>query len=152
LQNLGNRSLPPVEDIFGKNADGTPRVIIHPPEIGKPKQDIILDTCYRNSRPVLSTAHALGFGVYRHKGLVQIFENKNLWFDIGYQENDGGDIEDGEIVALTRTPKSSPEFLEKHSTIDDLIRFEVFDGEGGGTSIEGTSCRVQTRPLLSETS
>jgi superfamily I DNA and RNA helicase len=94
----------------------------------------------------------LGFGVYRHKGLVQIFENKNLWFDIGYQENDGGDIEDGEIVALTRTPKSSPEFLEKHSTIDDLIRFEVFDGEGGGTSIEGTSCRVQTRPLLSETS
>jgi len=131
LQNLGNRSLPPVEDIFGKNADGTPRVIIHPPEIGKPKQDIILDTCYRNSRPVLSTAHALGFGVYRHKGLVQIFENKNLWFDIGYQENDGGDIEDGEIVALTRTPKSSPEFLEKHSTIDDLIRFEVFDGEGG---------------------
>jgi superfamily I DNA and RNA helicase len=127
LQNLGNRSLPPVEDIFGKNADGTPRVVIHPPEVGKPKQDIILDTCYRNSRPVLSTAHALGFGVYRDKGLVQIFENKNLWFDIGYQENDGGDIEDGEIVALTRTPKSSPEFLEKHSTIDDLIRFEVFD-------------------------
>lgn len=126
LQNLGNRSLPPVEEIFGKNTDGSARVIIHPPEAGKPKQDIILDTCYRNSRPVLSTAHALGFGVYRAKGLVQIFENKNLWFDIGYQENDG-EIEDGELVTLSRTPKSSPEFLEKHSNVDDLIQFTVFE-------------------------
>ena len=74
----------------------------------------------------MSTAHALGFGTYRNKGLVQIFENKNLWFDIGYQEKDG-DIEDGELVTLTRTRKSSPEFLEKHSPIDDLIKFEVFD-------------------------
>lgn len=127
LQNLGNRSLPPVEEIFGKNTDGTARVVIHPPEAGKPKQDIILDTCYRNSRPVLSTAHALGFGVYRTKGLVQIFENKNLWFDIGYQEENDGDIEDGEQVALSRTPKSSPEFLEKLSPVEDLIQFEVFE-------------------------
>ena len=126
LQNLGTRSLPPVEEIFGKNTDGTARVVIHPPEAGKPKQDIILDTCYRNSRPVLSTAHALGFGVYREKGLVQIFENKNLWFDIGYQETNG-EIEDGEPVTLTRTPKSSPEFLEKHSTVEDLIQFKVFE-------------------------
>jgi len=126
LQNLGNRSLPPVEEIFGKNTDGTPRVVIQPAEAGKPKQDIILDICYRNSRPVLSTAHALGFGIYRNKGLVQIFENNNLWFDIGYEEKDG-EIEDGQPVTLTRTPKSSPEFLEKHSPIDDLIQFDVFD-------------------------
>ena len=126
LQNLGNKSLPPVEEIFGKNVDGTARVVINPPETGKPKQDIILDTCYRNSRPVLSTAHALGFGVYRDKGLVQIFENNNLWFDIGYQENDG-EIVDGEVVTLTRTKKSSPEFLEKHSPVEDLIQFEVFE-------------------------
>lgn len=126
LQNLGNRSLPPVEEIFGKNTDGTPRVVIHPPEVGKPKQDIILDTCYRNSRPVLSTAHALGFGIYRNKGLVQIFENKNLWFDIGYQENDG-EIEDGGLVTLSRTTKSSPEFLETHSLVEDLIQFKVFE-------------------------
>lgn len=126
LQNLGNRSLPPVEEIFGESSDGTPRVVIHPPEAGKPKQDIILDICYRNSRPVLSTAHALGFGVYRDEGLVQIFENKNLWFDIGYEERDG-EIKDGELVTLTRTPKSSPDFLDKHSPVEDLIKFEVFD-------------------------
>lgn len=126
LQNLGNRSLPPAEDIFGQNADGTPRVVIHPSEVGKPKQDIILDICYRNSKPVLSTAHALGFGIYRKNGLVQIFENTNLWFDIGYQESDG-EIKDGELVTLTRSPKSSPQFLEQHSPLDDLIQFEVFE-------------------------
>lgn len=126
LQNLGNRSLPPVEEIFGKNMDGTARVVIHPPETGKPKQDIILETCYRNSRPVLSTAHALGFGIYRNAGLVQIFENKNLWFDIGYQETNG-EIDDGQSVTLRRTPKSSPEFLETHSPVEDLIQFEVFE-------------------------
>ena len=74
----------------------------------------------------MSTAHALGFGVYRNKGLVQIFENKDLWFDIGYEESDGV-IEDGQPVTLNRTPKSSPEFLEQHSPVDDLIQFEVFE-------------------------
>ena len=128
LQNLGKRSLPPVEEIFGKRADGTPRVILHPDQPGKPKQDIVLDICYRNSRPVLSTAHALGFGIYRDKGLIQIFENKNLWIDIGYRVRDGA-LEDGKPVALARTPKTSPEFLENHSTIDDLIEFHVFDSD-----------------------
>ncbi len=126
LQNLGNRSLPPVEEIFGVNQDGSPRVVIEPSEVGKPKQDIILGTCYRNSRPVLSTAHALGFGIYRHDGLVQIFENKALWFDIGY-ESDDGDINDGKEVNLRRTAHSSPRFLEKHSELDDLIQFKVFE-------------------------
>jgi superfamily I DNA and RNA helicase len=126
LQNLSSKSLPPVEEIFGKNPDGTTRVSIHADEPGKPKQDIILDICYRNSRPVLSTAHALGFGIYRNNGIVQIFENKNLWLDIGYKVKEGL-LEDGHPVSLRRTAKSSPEFLEKHSSVDDLISFEVFD-------------------------
>jgi superfamily I DNA and RNA helicase len=126
LQNLGTRSLPPVEDIFGKNPDGSPRVTLHQAEPGRPKQDIILDICYRNSRPVLSTAHALGFGVYRDKGLVQIFENKNLWLDIGYKVMSGS-LDDGQQVSLSRTTRSSPEFLERHSSVDDLICFQEFE-------------------------
>jgi superfamily I DNA and RNA helicase len=128
LQNLGRRSLPPVEEIFGKNPDGTPRVTLHPDQPGKPKQDIVLDVCYRNSRPVLSTAHALGFGIYRKTGLAQIFENKNLWLDIGYRIKEGK-LEDGEPVALARTSRTSPEFLENHSNIDDLINFLAFNSE-----------------------
>lgn len=133
LQNLGRTSLPPVEEIFGADANGSPRVVMHPDEAGKPKQDIILDTCYRNSRPVLATAHALGFGVYKAKGLVQIFENKNLWLDIGYEVREGA-LDDGQSVTLARTSSSSPEFLEKHSPVDDLIQFEVFDTQEAQTA------------------
>lgn len=149
LQNLGMRSLPPMEEIFGKKPDGTPRVILHPEEPGKPKQDIVLDTCYRNSRPVLTTAHALGFGIYRKSGLVQIFENSHLWLDVGYRVAKG-QLADGESVTLKRTSESSPEFLEKHSSIDDLISFEVFKTEEAQTArlVEGVLENLTKDELL----
>ena len=132
LQNLTANSLPAPEEIFGKNSDGTPRVQFHAARPGKPRQDIILETCYRNSRPVLTTAHALGFGIYRDKGLVQIFENKELWLDVGYAVV-SGELEDGHEVRLERTLKTSPEFLEDHTAIDDLIQFKTFDDQESQT-------------------
>ena len=131
LQNLRLQSLPSPETIFGSLPDGTPRVGFTIPENGGPQQDIILEKCYRNSRPALVSAHALGFGIYRkpagdkESGLVQMFEHSSLWEDIGYKIADGK-LEDGERVVLTRTSHSSPEFLEKHSERDDLIFFKAF--------------------------
>lgn len=132
MQNLRSLSLPSPEVIFGKLPNGSPRVTLHPSEEGKPQQDIILKKCYRNSRPALVTAHALGFGIYRkptepdESGLVQMFEQNSLWTDIGYQVADG-QLQDGNRVVLKRTSESSPEFLERHSSIDDLIVFQAFD-------------------------
>ena len=103
-----------------------------PYEEGKPQQDIILEKCYRNSRPALVTAHALGFGIYREptgekdSGLVQMFDQRTLWEDIGYEVS-SGQLEDGKHVVLQRTAKSSPAFLETHSDIDDLIVFKSFE-------------------------
>lgn len=131
LQNLGNSSLPPPEEIFGSKSDGTPRVSFGAKEDGKPQQDIILEKCYRNSRPLLATAHALGFGIYRTppegetSGLIQMFDQGSLWLDVGYEVVDG-QLEDGENVALARPASSSPLFLEDHSPIDDLIQFHSF--------------------------
>lgn len=132
MQNLRSLSLPSPEVIFGKLPNGSPRVKFHPSEEGKPQQDVILEKCYRNSRPALVTAHALGFGIYRkptepnESGLVQMFEQNSLWTDIGYQVEDG-QLQDGNRVVLKRTSESSPEFLERHSSIDDLILFKSFD-------------------------
>ncbi|MCL4553039.1 MAG: ATP-binding domain-containing protein [Candidatus Marsarchaeota archaeon] len=141
LQNLGSQSLPSPEEIFRKNPDGTPRVRFVAPEPGKPRQDIILSKCYRNSRPVLVTAHALGFGVYRKPnqlsigaleqhgtGLLQMFDRKELWLDVGYSVA-AGRLEDGDNVVLQRTDESSPSFLENHSSTDDLIQFVTFNSE-----------------------
>lgn len=130
LQNLGTQTLPSPEEIFGKNESGHYNVSFSYDSQGKSNQDIILEKCYRNSRPALVTAHALGFGVYREKedgstGLVQMFEDKELWEDVGYKIK-SGELADGKQVVLKRDNDSSPVFLENHSDVDELIQFKVF--------------------------
>ncbi|TCB12743.1 DEAD/DEAH box helicase [Acinetobacter sp. ANC 5045] len=132
LQTLSESSMPNPEDIWGKDEHGRPLVSLSSND-GEPERDIILDTCYRNPRPILTSAHALGFGIYRKvpEGklpLVQMFDYAPLWNDIGYEVVEGNLIE-GEKVRLARTSKSSPEFLENHSEIDDLIKFKTFNTE-----------------------
>lgn len=132
LQNLSGASLPPPEEIFGSDIQGRPIVSLG----GDQRRDVILQKCYRNSRPVLVTAHALGFGIYRdcpkgaETGLVQMFEHPALWEEIGYRIREGN-LEKGEHVVLERTNETSPEFLANHSAIEDLVSFHVFDNEAG---------------------
>jgi superfamily I DNA and RNA helicase len=132
LQNLSGVSLPPPEEIFGTDpTTGQPRVSLE----GETRRDVILQKCYRNSRPVLVTAHALGFGIYRKPpnkdpktGLVQMFDQPALWEEIGYRVREGR-LSKGEHVVLERTEETSPKFLEEHSPIDDLVVFLQFVNE-----------------------
>ncbi|MCR4575075.1 MAG: ATP-binding domain-containing protein [Lentisphaeria bacterium] len=127
LQSLNKQSVPPPEQIFGVDKNGRPLV-----QLNDPSQDIILKQCYRNSKQVLTTAHALGFGIYRdidsktQTGLIQMFDDKKLWTDVGYEIVDGR-LEDDAIVTLERTDKTSPSFLSDISSIEDLIIFKNFE-------------------------
>jgi superfamily I DNA and RNA helicase len=132
LQNLsGGAGLPSALEIFGIGKSGKPLVSFDAGRVGSARRDIILEKCYRNSRPVLVTAHALGFGTYRvperneRIGLVQMFDQPDLWTDIGYEITEG-QLEDGHDVTLARTPETSPLFLEEHSPLSDLIQFKTF--------------------------
>ncbi|MBF0605081.1 MAG: ATP-binding domain-containing protein [Nitrospirae bacterium] len=132
LQNLSGTSLPSPENIFGNDSAGRPIVTFdNDPRRGR---DIILEKCYRNSRPVLVTAHALGFGIYREPpnntdiGLVQMFDHPDLWREIGYQVCQG-DLVKGQHLVLERTDETSPRFLEEHSSMDDLVTFQHFESE-----------------------
>ena len=124
LQSLTGSSVAPPEELFGNGPDGTPLVQFSG-EAGGARQDIILEKCYRNSRPLLATAHAMGFGIYRTRGLVQIFDQDDLWTDVGYVIDEGA-LQEGHPVTLKRTAETSPEFLETHSPLDDLIQFHTF--------------------------
>ena len=125
LQNLGHESLPELDGIFGAN--------VRRPRNGA-ASDIVLKKCYRNSRPVLTTAHVLGFGIYREAdpgnrtGIVQMFDDPQMWHDVGYRPVSGA-IRDGKPTVLERPKDTSPRFLETHSDLDDLIRFIVFNSE-----------------------
>lgn len=134
LQSLTGGSLPSPEGIFGKKNDGSPEVNFDVSGQYEPQRDIILSKCYRNSKPVLVTAHALGFGICRkppkekQTGLVQMFDHAQLWQDIGYRARDGV-LRDGAQVTLYRPTETSPKFLEDHSDPDDLISFLSFETE-----------------------
>ncbi len=125
LQSLTGIAVLQPEELFGRDAAGKPLVEIDTSELATPRQDVILEKCYRNSRPILTTAHALGFGVYRNGGLVQMFDEDALWTDVGYIVTNGS-LEPGKSVTLSRTPESSPVFLEEHSPPADLIQFLSF--------------------------
>ena len=92
---------------------------------GEEASDIILRKCYRNSRPVLVTAHALGFGVYRKEGLAQFFDQPQLWKDVGYSVK-SGDLKAGANVVLSRSDEATHKFLEQEVSLDDIITFEIF--------------------------
>ena len=138
LQSLSGESLPSPEEIFGKKSDGSPVVRFDVTSTDGPRPDIILEKCYRNSRPVLATAHALGFGIYRGPsqpdgmGLIQMFDQPQLWEEIGYRTQDG-ELKEGSPITLYRPEDTSPKFLEDHSAISDLIQFIRFDSEGEQT-------------------
>lgn len=132
LQSLTGSGVPEPEVIFGDDAAGKPRVSLDstPYDVGA-RRDVVLEKCYRNSRPVLVTAHALGFGIYRAAeprtgtGLVQMFGKPERWRDIGYHVSDGHLVA-GEYVGLSRSPDSSPKFLEEHSPLNDLVEHHTF--------------------------
>ncbi|MBM9518768.1 DEAD/DEAH box helicase [Desulforhopalus vacuolatus] len=130
LQSLNTLSLPSPEEIFGYDSHSNPIVTLT-----EKSQDIILEKCYRNSKPVLTTAHALGFGIFRNKdpktgtGLIQMFDDSHLWEDVGYSVVSGR-LEDEIQVTLERTENSSPAFLVNQFDIDDLIQFHSFATEG----------------------
>ena len=129
LQSLNRLSLPPPEEIFGRRSNGEPEVVL-----SSPSQDIMLPVCYRNSRPVLTAAHALGFGIYRtpnprtKTGLIQMFDDSKLWREVGYEVT-AGELLDGHEVTLSRTETTSPLFLEQDIPQDDLIVFKKFDSD-----------------------
>ena len=141
LQNLSGPEVLTPETLFGADRDGK--------SLGRRDaegSDIVLKNCYRNSRPVLVTAHALGFGIYRQPGegedtgLVRMFDDPPLWQDIGYRVR-AGDLRDGAEVTLARTPDTSPEFLEGHSGIGDLLQFVGCDSEAEQSEWVATAIR-----------
>ena len=150
LQSLTGASVLPPEELFGSDLEGNPLVRLNQDE-GGPRQDIILEKCYRNSRPLLATAHALGFGVYRERGLVQIFDQDTLWTDVGYVVEEG-ELAGGKQVTLARTADTSPDFLENHSPIDDLIQFRRFDGAADQTAwlVNAIQQDIQSQELRPE--
>lgn len=87
--------------------------------------DINLETSYRTPVEILTTAHALGLGIYRQVNegelpFVNMLRDKNVWSDIGYKVLEG-ELEYGQHVLLTRN--------ETSLNFDGLINTFSYDEE-----------------------
>lgn len=125
LQSLNSGVLPSISEMFGTDDNGQSLVQIKN-QPNEPKRDIVLPVCYRNTPWTLSLGHALGFGIYREEGIIQLFEELELWDDIGY-EKVSGDLEYGSEVILGRKKNSYPEYFAELLTPDEAIKFKSFD-------------------------
>ncbi|MBS1815255.1 MAG: DEAD/DEAH box helicase [Acidobacteria bacterium] len=112
LQNLGSYSMAPPAELFGSKENGEARVPNLNETPGTARRDIVLPVCYRNTPWVLTSAHAIGFGIYRPKGLVQFFDDPSLWQEIGYKVTEG-QFEPGNQVALQRSENSYPSYFSE---------------------------------------
>ena len=127
LQNLSNSSLPTIDRQFGKDTHGHANVnLVDSPN--SPRQDIVLQVCYRNTPWALALAHGLGLGTSRPDGLVQSFDDPSLWREIGYGVVDG-DLTRGSTVTLERTPSSYPEYLTKLISKEDAVSTHIFPSD-----------------------
>ena len=127
-----NKVFPSPEYIFKNAQPKTGNIAVPDAPIDTLKSDVLLPICYRNSRPLLVTAHSIRFGIYRESeagsstNLVQMFDNPKLWEDIGYEVKSGV-LNENQTVRLWRPEHSTPRFLEDHSRIDDIIQFHRFE-------------------------
>ncbi len=127
LQRLSEAAMPSTEELFGTTPSGESLVTLTERE-GEARQDIILPVCYRNSPWSLATAHALGFGIYRTGGLVQHFDDPQLWEDIGYRVVQGR-LGSGSHVILERASTSYPSYFPDLLKSDDAVLLRSFEDE-----------------------
>ena len=75
--------------------------------------------CYRNQGNAIVTAHAIGMGLYRKEGLLQLPSSSSVWEAIGYVSDTP--ITEGQEVTLYRTKETSPELLKTNP--NEVIQF-----------------------------
>ena len=107
LQALNEEPMPSPKEIFMHNIENDTPLIV----------------CYRNQGPVIVTAHAIGMGLYRKEGLVQLPSSTELWKVIGYSSDEP--IQEGNEVTLYRTKETSPDFLGVDK--NEIINFCEFN-------------------------
>ena len=125
LQNLSETAMPSLEEMFGKDSEDNLNIILET-RPNEAQRDIILPICYRNPPWALSIAHALGFGLYRSNGKVQMFDELKLWENIGYQRI-GGKLSHGSHVVLQRKAESTPEYFIQLLKPKECIKAKVFE-------------------------
>lgn len=124
LQNLNSMKVPSNKEIFGDDSEIKELTGGVYYEAGIKKSEI-MKVCYRTPHSILTTAHAIGMGLFRTEGMVCGYTTQKDWEDIGYEVTSGDFKAKGNTIRLERPIKNSPNPISKHYS-GELISFETF--------------------------
>ncbi|MEZ4527707.1 MAG: NERD domain-containing protein [Desulfobacterales bacterium] len=147
-QGIGTLIVPRPKEIFGENPDGTPVVDLGGNRLsdgtitsryyeGGIAKAHNINKCYRASRQILMTAHAINMGLYRKDGPLQGVTRQEEWESLGYKVEEGDfsseSVKAQKIVRIKRPDEASPHMIDSDTTLyaaaEPLLAMKIFDTE-----------------------
>lgn len=119
LQTLQTRKIPSSKEIFGDSTLVTGKYK------GGINKSYVMKKCYRTPKKILTTAHAVGMGLFRDKGLLSGYSTKEDWKAIGYQVVKGSFNKPKTDMIIERDNKYSPNPISKFTNIP-VISFKMY--------------------------
>lgn len=124
-QDLGSLEAPSPKNLFGTDASGDPLLDLSGTYKNGPQKTYIMRKAYRAHRSLLMTAHALGMGLKRDEGPVQMITRQDGWENLGY-EIDADFRKTGSNAVLSRPQENSPHPLQDTIEPDGLLCHRSF--------------------------
>lgn len=124
-QDLGSLEAPSPKNLFGTDVDGDPLLDLSGTYKNGPQKTYIMRKAYRAHRSLLMTAHALGMGLKRDGGPVQMITRQDGWENLGY-EIDADFRKTGSEASLSRPQENSPHPLQDTIEPDRLLCHHSF--------------------------
>ncbi|TKX45555.1 DNA/RNA helicase [Halorubrum sp. SD690R] len=124
-QDLGSLEAPSPKNLFGTDTDGDPLLDLSGTYKNGPQKTYIMRKAYRAHRSLLMTAHALGMGLKRDGGPVQMITRQDGWENLGY-EIDADFRKTGSEARLSRPQENSPHPLQDTIEPDRLLCHHSF--------------------------
>lgn len=124
-QDLGSLEAPSPKNIFGTDLDGDALLDLSGTYKNGPQKTYIMRKAYRAPRSLIMTAHALGMGLKRDEGPVQMITRQDGWENLGY-EVDADFRKTGSKAVLWRPQENSPHPLQGEIESDSLLYHHSF--------------------------
>ena len=122
LQSLNDKKIPSSEEIFGD------RTLVTGKYKGGINKSEIMRKCYRTPHQILTTAHAIGMGLFRNDGLISGYTRKDEWENIGYNVISGDFTKVGNQIKISRPIENSPNPITEFYK-ENCIEFNTFNSE-----------------------
>lgn len=122
LQSLSDKKIPSGKEIFGDNA------LVQGKYKGGINKSEVMKKCYRTPYDILTTAHAVGMGLFREKGMLSGYTRKGEWENVGYEVLEGDFRKIGSEIVIHRPRENSPNPIEEFDQ-DTKVKLNIYNSE-----------------------